>query len=96
MIRPSGDSTRPAIAYPNAKAITARPSRASRERLSRLSRASWRCWSTQCAIASLKSDSGRLVVLIAGQFSLETRICVPLTILNSGWLPVLIAWAASR
>ncbi len=50
-------------------------------------------------MASLKSDSGtgpELIAVTAGQLSLVTLIAEPLTILNSGWLPVLIACAASR
>lgn len=54
----------------------------------------------QAAIALLKSSSCRLVGAVsastAGQMSLETLMFVPPSILNTGVLPVLTAWAASR
>ncbi|CAM5718114.1 hypothetical protein SGLAM104S_06500 [Streptomyces glaucescens] len=76
--------------------MTARPSRASRERLSRLSRATWRWWSMHSLIAALNSVSERLPLATPGQSLLETFRPSKSTILNSGWLPVRRACAASR
>ncbi len=91
MIRPSGDSTRPAIAYPKAKAMIARPSRASSERLSRSSRACWRCWLTHSFIALFISgadgEDGKLQVLLPTE---------PEMTLKGSSLPTFNACAASR